>query len=123
MVVSAGRFCIKCSTKSLNFERKHCSYVKNRIYWSRGRRISLNVPIFSIGDELLISTMFVCGDSYLMLAKCQENLAAVHQEDYRFKSDQDVFISEAAEDFISSEEGHSSSVKFVCDLEQNMLKR
>jgi len=74
------------------------------------------------GDELLISTMFLCGDSYLMLAKCQENLAAVHQEDYRFKSDQDVFISEAAEDFISSEEGHSSSVKFVCDLEQNMLK-
>lgn len=79
-------------------------------------------PIFSVGDQLLISTMFVCGDSYLMLAKCQENLA-VHQEDYRFKSEEDTFISEAAEDCITSQEGHSSSVKYVCDLEQNMLKR
>lgn len=66
--------------------------------------------------------MFVCGDSYLMLAKCQENLT-VHQEDYHFKSEEDVFISEAADDCISGQEGHSSSVKFVCDLEQNMLKR
>ena len=78
--------------------------------------------LFSSGDELLISTMFVCADSYLMLAKCQKNLA-VHQEDYHFKSEEDTFISEAADDCISSEEGHSSGVKFVCDLEQNMLKR
>lgn len=73
------------------------------------------------GDELLISTMFVCGDSYLMLAKCQGNLA-VHQEDYFFKSVEDEFISEVADGYISIPEGHSSSVKFVCDLEQNMLK-
>ncbi|KAJ7356325.1 hypothetical protein OS493_025434 [Desmophyllum pertusum] len=43
------------------------------------------------GDQLLISVLFVCGDSYLMLAKCQGNLA-VHQEDYRFKSEEDMFI-------------------------------
>ena len=77
---------------------------------------------FCTGDELLISTMFVCGDSYLMLAKCQGNLA-VHQEDYFFKSVEDEFISEVADGYISIPEGHSSSVKFVCDLEQNMLKR
>lgn len=83
------------------------------------------VPIFvhlSLGDQLLISVLFVCGDSYLMLAKCQGNLA-VHQEDYRFKSEEDVFISEAAEECISGQGGHSSSVKFVSDVEKNLLKR
>lgn len=84
-------------------------------------RAFVGEPDIKEGEQLLISTMFVCGDSYLMLAKCQENLA-VHQEDYHFKSEEDSFISEAADDCISSEEGHSASVKFVCDLEQNMLK-
>ncbi|CAH3197129.1 unnamed protein product, partial [Porites evermanni] len=70
-------------------------------------------------DQLMIEILYVCGDSYLMLATCQENLA-VHQEDFHFRSDEDTFICEAAADCISSEQGHSSSVKFVCDLEQNM---
>lgn len=71
---------------------------------------------------MLISTMFVCGDSYIMLAKCQENLA-VHQEDYLFKSVEDEFVTATADDHISTHERHSSSVNFVCDLEQNLLKR
>lgn len=73
------------------------------------------------GDQLLISVQFVCGDSYLMLAKCQGNLA-VHQEDYRFKSEEDVFISDAAEECISGQGEYSSSVKFVSDVEKNLLK-
>ncbi|XP_067036895.1 erythroid differentiation-related factor 1-like isoform X2 [Acropora muricata] len=73
------------------------------------------------GDELLISTMFVCGDSYIMLAKCQENLT-VHQEDYLFKSAEDEFIAATADDHISTHERHSPSVNFTRDLEQNMLK-
>ena len=66
--------------------------------------------------------LFVCGDSYLMLAKCQGNLA-VHQEDYRFKSEEDIFISEAAEECIAGQGEHSSGVKFISDLEKNLLKR
>ncbi|XP_022805708.1 erythroid differentiation-related factor 1-like [Stylophora pistillata] len=73
------------------------------------------------GDQMLISVQFVCGDSYLMLAKCQGNLA-VHQEDYRFKSEEDVFISDAAEECISGQGEYSSSVKFVSDVEKNLLK-
>lgn len=80
------------------------------------------VLLTCLGDQLLISVLFVCGDSYLMLANCQGNLA-VHQEDYRFKSEEDVFISEAAEECISSQGEHSSSVKFVSDVEKNLLKR
>ena len=70
----------------------------------------------------MIEILYVCGDSYLMLATCLENLA-VHQEDFHFRSAEDTFICEAAADCISSEQGHSSSVKFVCDLEQNMQQR
>ena len=77
---------------------------------------------FCPGDELLISTMFVCGDSHIMLADCRENLA-VHQEDYLFKSVEDEFITTTADDHISTHGRHSSSVHFVCDLEQNLLKR
>lgn len=73
------------------------------------------------GDQLLISVQFVCGDSYLMLANCQGNLA-VHQEDYRFKSEEDVFICDAAEECISGQVEYSSSVKFVSDVEKNLLK-
>lgn len=57
-----------------------------------------------------------------MLAKCQGNLA-VHQEDYRFKSEEDVFICDAAEECISGQVEYSSSVKFVSDVEKNLLKR
>lgn len=71
---------------------------------------------------MLISTLFVCGDSYIMLAKCQENLT-VHQEDYLFKSAEDEFIAATADDHISTHARHSSSVNFTRDLEQNMLKR
>lgn len=56
-----------------------------------------------------------------MLSKCQGNLA-VHQEDYQFQSEEDAFISETVE-CIAGQGEHSSSVKFVSEVEKNLLKR
>ena len=57
-----------------------------------------------------------------MLSKRQGNLA-VHQEDFQFQSEEDAFISETVEDCIPGQGEHSSSVKFVSEVEKNLLKR
>jgi len=56
-----------------------------------------------------------------MLSNCQGNLA-VHQEDYQFQSEEDTFISETVEECIAGQGEHSSSVKFVSEVEKNLLK-
>lgn len=57
----------------------------------------------------------------LSMSKCQGNLA-VHQEDYQFQSEEDTFISETVEECIAGQGEHSSSVKFVSEVEKNLLK-
>ena len=64
----------------------------------------------------------MCGDFYLMLAKCQENLIR-HEKEYIDISDDDRFLSDAAEDSIFSKEEQSWSVTFVRGSWKNMRQR
>lgn len=57
-----------------------------------------------------------------MLAKCQENLIR-HEKEYIDISDDDRFLSDAAEDSIFSKEEQSWSVTFVRDSWKNMKQR
>ena len=82
----------------------------------------LTCLVFIIDGELLVKTQCLCGDFYLMLAKCLENLSN-HKEEYIVMSDDDRKLSDAAEDGIFSKEEQSWSVKFVRDFKKNMEQR
>ena len=74
--------------------------------------------------ELLISVLYVCGDAYLMLAKCQDNLE-VHREDFRFMSEEDKFIAHIAEEYFVDQSTYLSELEltFLSEAEKNLLKR
>ena len=57
-----------------------------------------------------------------MLAKRQETLTR-HEEEYIVISDDDRFLSDAAEDGIFSKEEQSWSVTFVRSFRENMERR
>ena len=84
---------------------------------------SLTVDCEGAKDSLLSSILCSCGDAYLMLAKCKENLA-VHQEDYKFKSKDDTFIAEFARQHRGElYEVCALRIEFVLELEGNLSKR
>lgn len=69
--------------------------------------------------QLLVKTQYLCGDFYLMLAKRQETLTR-HEEEYIVISDDDRFLSDAAEHGIFSKEEQSWSVTFVRGFRENV---
>ncbi|KAK3723836.1 hypothetical protein QZH41_019520, partial [Actinostola sp. cb2023] len=71
--------------------------------------------------ELIRSINCACADSYLMLAKCRENLE-VHREDFVHRSADDVVIANVAREFVDETfDTYNSNVEFKLDTKDNLM--
>jgi hypothetical protein len=72
-------------------------------------------------NELMRSILCACADSYLMLAKCRENLE-IHHEDFLHGSHDDNVIFSAAKEFVSDDR-QIFKVEFKSIIEENLTTR